>query len=215
MPHLYLKTVLTELDTRLNKTEQLAASAEQWVLMRSTSGIPKFSMQHRDIVAETAYFRAFLAWETFLEESYILYLLGKKPPKGSRLHGKIPSPTRAVAELIVAEGRSYAEWTKVDTIIERAKRHFRDSRPYFLALASNRTKIEEMNVIRNAIAHSSAFSKEKFKSLARSKLLGTYPPNLSIGGFLATTIPGSSPPQSFLEKYIDDIRLVADQIVPS
>jgi hypothetical protein len=214
MAHYKLSTVLAELVKSLNRTEQLAVAAYQWSMAAFPKGVPKFSVHHKEIVTELVFLRAFLTWEAFLEESFTLYLLGKRPPRGNPPHRYVCPQTRKVAEqLIVPEGWEYVDWTAVSKVVDRAERFFRDGKPYSSVLRAQQYGFDEMKTIRNAIVHSSSHSWEKFKSLARSKL-GTYSHNLTIGGFLTMTVPGSSPPESFFESYLSRIRFAAERIVP-
>ena len=86
---------------------------------------------------------------------------------------------------------------------------------YTDALSGRRLFFEEMITIRNALAHSSQHSQEQFKQLVRSKLSGSYPPNLTVGGFLSMTIPSTSPPESFLDDYLDNLSTLAGLIIPT
>lgn len=215
MAHYKLTTALATLTRSLDRTEQLAAAAQQWVLAATPRGVPRFSSHYAEIVTEMALLRAFLAWEGFLEESFILYLLGKRSPKGYPPRCYVSPHSRKVAELLVVpEDRPYVDWTAVGKVVDRAKRFFRDGKPYSSVLKAQQYRFDEMKTIRNAIVHSSSHSWERFKSLARRRLLGTYPHNLTIGGFLAMTVPGSSPPESFLESHLSQIRFAAERIVP-
>ena len=224
MAHRKLGTTLTFLIKRLGQMEQFAAAAQQWVSIPIPRGVPKFTVSHMEMVTEMAFLRAFSAWEAFLEESFILYLWGKAPPRGRAPKRYAHPPTRRVAEqIVVIEGRKYADWSKFHSVIGRAERFFENGKPYSDALKSQQTRLESIQTIRNAIAHSSAYSWEQYQRLVRGEL-GTCPPSLTIGRFLAMTIPHSSrtgrkispsPPQSYLEHYLDVIQLVADTIVPS
>jgi hypothetical protein len=216
MSHLHLKTVLADFTKNLGETVQLAAAAQRWVSVSFPSGVPRFSVRHKEIVTKLAFLQAFLAWETFLEESFTLYLLGKKSPIGRRPQRLVSPANRKEAMLMVfGVDRKYADWYRVDELKSRAKKCFRDGKPYSDALIGQKQFFEEMSIIRNAIAHSSAHSQNEFKKLAREKLLGAFPPKLTVGRFLATTIPGSSPPESFLEHYLDIVSTVAEKIVPT
>jgi hypothetical protein len=57
-------------------------------------------------------------------------------------------------------------------------------------------------------------ARQTFETLARTKI-GVLPPMFTVGGFLGATAPGTAPPVSFLESYIDKIDLAARLIVPS
>lgn len=213
MAHYKLSTTLAALVTGLNRTEQLAAAAQQWTSVRTPRGVPRFSTHHKEIVVELAFLRAFLAWEGFLEESFVLYLLGKAPPRGISPTRYTDPPSRVVAEQLASEGRDYTDWTSVSAVTGRAERFLRDGRPYSPVLKSQQYSFDEMKTIRNAIVHSSTYSSRQFERLVRRKL-GTYRPNLSVGGFLTITVPSSSPPESFFGSYVGQIRLAAERIVP-
>jgi hypothetical protein len=177
--------------------------------------VPKFSLRHRETVTRLAFLQVFLAWEAFLEESFILYLLGKKPPIGPQPKRLDYRPTtRKQAFRYIVGDRNYADWTKIGDLRDRSKKYFVLGKPFTDAFIGEQINFEEMAVIRNAIAHSSTAAQERFKTLVRSKLLGSCPPNLTIGGFLATSLPGVSPPQSFLEYYVNIMSRVAKKIVP-
>lgn len=217
MAHNSLHTVLAALVGNLDETERLAANTDKWMLITPPKGIPRFSSRHREVVIELAFFRAFLAWEVFLEESFVLYLLGKTPPAGKTPVRYVVPPNRAMAErLLVPEDRSYARWNIAIKVADRAERCFRDGRPFSPALKSRTSMFNEMRVLRNAIAHWQSSTQEKFKEMVRNRPgRGAYPPNLTVGGFLATRIPGSSPPETFLEDYLNRIRVAANEIVPT
>ena len=119
----------------------------------------------------------------------------------------------ALRQASSAEGRDYTDWTVAGKVSERAERFFRGGKPYSPVLRSRQRRFEEMKTLRNAISHSSAYSAESFKRLVRNRLK-TYPRNLTVAGFLALTVPGSSPPESFLESYLADMRFAAERIVP-
>ena len=215
MSHLRLQAVLTTFGRNLRDAERLAAAAQQWASVSFPRGIPRFSVKHQHTVTQLSFFQIFLSWEFFLEETFTLYLWGKRPPSGIPPRRLVRPSTRKEAILmVVGADRNYVDWTKVDGLNSRAKKYFDDGKPYTDAFYGQRQFFEELRVIRNAIAHSSHHSQEEFKKLARRKLLGTFPPGMTVGGFLSTAIPGSSPPQSFLEYYVDGIIFVAEKIVP-
>jgi hypothetical protein len=166
-------------------------------------------------MTELAFLRSFLAWETFLEQSFILYLSGQRPPRGRAPHRyAFPPNQRAAMDWVVPEGRPYARWTVATDVSARAERLFQAGRPFAPVLRGNQNVLEDARLIRNAIAHESISVWEKFENSVRTKL-GTLPPNLTVGGFLGTIVPTSAPPVSFLEFYLGKIEFAAQQIVPS
>ena len=166
---------------------------------------------------ELAFLKAFLAWESFLEESFVLYLVGQKPPRGRPPHRYAFPPTQSAAnEWLLPESgrRDYVEWASAGGVIIRADRFFRNGRPYTPVLKSNLNALDEMRKIRNAVAHASPSAHEKFEEVVRSRL-GSLPARLTVGGYLAMTVPRSSPPTSFLDSYFSKLEFSARQIVPA
>ncbi len=210
-----LRTVLADFSGSLRECRRLAADAYQWSSPGAHGTGPYISLRRRDSLTELAFLRAFLAWETFLEESFILYLSGQVPPRGHPPHRyAFPPNQRAAMEWVVPEGRPYARWTVATEVSARAERLFRSGRPFAPVLRGNQNVLEEARTIRNAIVHESMSAQEKFENLARTKL-GVLPPNLTVGRFLVTIVPTSAPPISFLEFYVGKIEFAAQQIVPS
>jgi hypothetical protein len=159
-----------------------------------------------------AFLRAFTSWESFLEDTFLLYLLGHKPPKGAppRRYG-FPQTPDAAAEWCT-DGKPYAKW-HVNDVQRRANRWFKDGKPFTPALQSQQSRLMQLVSIRNAIAHESDSAKGKFENVVRTEL-GAVPPNTTVGSFLMTTKPNTTPPISFLEFYVSEILRAAQNIVP-
>lgn len=209
-----LLNVVASLKNNLNETEKLAEAAEQWAVASFPPSVPKFLSRHKEIVVKFAFLEGFLAWEAFLDESFTLYLLGEKPPKGRRPQLEHPATRRKDAErLIIGADRKYADWTKTGELRKRSKTFFRRNDPYDLPLKANNRSFEEMNVIRNAIAHRSTHSQEEFKKLVRN-FFKTYPPNLTVGKFLRLSVPNVTPQQTFMNYYFGNVVTTAELIVP-
>lgn len=203
-----------DLMRNLRRTEALASAAQQWTLLSTPEGIPRFSTDHMHLVTELAFLRSFLAWEVFLEESFVLFLLGKRAPKARPANRKVVPRSRTVAMQLMKGERDWADWTVPSTVLHRAERFFDQGEPFSSVLKDQQSKLEDIKCIRNALAHSSSYSREKFENLVRRELK-TLPVGLTVGGFLSMAVPASSPPMSFLEYYIIHLRVAADRIVPS
>ncbi len=195
--------------------EQLVRAAESWSLNPPKGRIPKCSPNRKNMITEIAFLRTFLALESFLGESFILYLLGKPAPNGDAPTRYVIPPSRKRAEIIVIPVfKEYPSWDNPDYVVQLSEKCFKDGSPYKDAVQAHITMIKESKTIRNAIAHWSDHSKGKFKSLVRT-CLGHYPAKLSVGNFLNTTVPFSAPPESFFEYYCRNLQSLADDIIPT
>lgn len=210
-----LRTVLAEFLRSLQECKRLAADAHLWSLPGAHGTRPYISRRTRDYMTEMAFLRAFQAWEILVEESFILYLWGQRPPRGRGPNRyAFPPDQKTAMAWVIPEGREYAQWTDAQHVRERAERFFKAGRPFAPVLRSNQNMLDEVRIIRNGIAHKSIGARQKFETVVRTKLR-TLPPNLTIAGFLGMTVPGITPPISFLEFYVNKIDLAAQQIVPS
>lgn len=199
----------------VNESRQLAADAYAWTSPGPGGNSPRISKRRRNSMLELAFLRAFLAWEIFLEETFLLYLMGQKPPRGrGPKRYTFPPNLQTAGEWIIPERRQYAEWTNCQDVCRRAERFFQKGRPYADVLRSRQNIFDESKRIRNAIVHTSGSAQNEFETLIRYKL-GVLPPNTTVGSFLCTVKPDSSPPQSFLEHYLGKIEFVAKTIVPT
>ncbi len=210
-----LRTVLADLLRNLKECRRLAIDAHKWSLPGAHGTRPYISQKRRDSMVEIAFLRAFLAWEIFVEESFILYLCGQSPPSGrAPRRYAFPPNQRFAIQWVIPERRHFAEWTDPQEVIGRAGRFFHNGRPFEPVLRSNIHVLGDARTIRNAIAHMSLSARLKFENLVRAKLT-TLPSKLTVGGFLGTSVPGATPPISFLDYYVDRIEFAARQIVPS
>ncbi len=189
----------------------LAADAYDWSLA-SAGTRPRISAKRCDSITELAFFRVFSGWEAFLEETFILYLLGQQAPRGRKTQRYGFPPGERAAYEWVAEGRDYAKWTATE-VRKRAERLFRDGKPFSPVISSHHNLLFQVKTIRNAIAHDSLDARQKFEELVRNELQAL-PPNTTIGSFLLKIKPRSNPPVSFLEFYLDKIEIAARKIVP-
>jgi hypothetical protein len=207
-----LGTSLTVFSRRLKEARELADDAHRWSIPVLPGARAQISSRRRDILTEVAFLRAFTSWEIFLEETFLLYLLGHRPPKGAppRRYGFPPDPQAAVEWC--TDGREYTKWN-VSAVQKRANRWFREGKPFTPALQGQQSRLDQLVTLRNAIAHESSSAHGKFETLVRNEI-GSLPQNTTVGSFLITTKPTSNPPVSFLEFYVGEILRVAQNIVP-
>lgn len=209
-----LRTVRATVLRAIRDNRKVASDAYTWSVARGGTRRPFISTARRDAITELAFLRAFLAWESFLEQSFMLYMLGRKAPGAAApaRYAFPPSLTHA-SEWVVPEGRSYATWTDPAHVRVRAERFFHNGRPFAATLSANQNTLNEARTLRNAIAHASSSTQQKFENLVRQKLR-TLPPSSTVGSFLGLTVPRSSPPQSFFEFYTDQLATCAIDLVP-
>lgn len=207
--------VLKAFNRSLLRSQELASAAQKWIVRKDGPRNPRFTIAYRDMLIELAFLHFFLAWEMFLEESFLLYMLGKKSPRQYAPQRIVMPPTRTHALRLTRpeSGRTFADWDNADVIRERAQRFFKKGNPYERVLSNNTHTIKEIQTIRNAIVHRSTSSQEKFYKLVRNKL-GYLPPKLNVGTFLIMLVRGYAVPTSHLDFYFSGLIKAAQNIIP-
>lgn len=216
MPRLKHELVLKDLDKYLYQSKKLASDSRLWVIAKNSITRPRFTTFHHHILIELAFLRSYLAWERFLEEAFILYLIGKKPQRRRRSLKRLATPKsydHAMQLILLETKRSYVDWDNPQTVDERARKWFLDGEPFVSALRNRQNQLNEIKTLRNAIAHRSIASQSNFQRLVRDKLM-FLPQNLSVGGFLEKNVPGVLPPITFLDNYLEAMNRTARVIIP-
>ncbi len=173
----------------------------------------RFTQTQYEMVVELAYLRGYLAWESFLEQSFLLYMLGKSAPSGF-LPQRYALPMNRQHAWEIAKGdQRYPDWTAADKVVARANRFMKDGEPFALALRSMQSDLQDMKTIRNSIAHQSQETNDPFRLVVR-KVLGYYPAGMTVGGFLDTPHPVTAPQITLLEHYLALLLQTARLITP-
>jgi len=154
---------------------------------------------------ELRFVRATLAWEDFLEETFLCFLRGARPSSGTTYAVSVPPP-RNIAEarsLAIGQGR-FGTWLNEAWTQRRASDLFGARNPYD-ALAAQR--FSEIRVVRDRIVHRSEYSRARFQDLIVS-IYGASRPGWTPGRLLSDTSAGSS----VLESYVSFLDAAARTI---
>ena len=193
---------------------ELTARALKWQQHLQYFQPARFKREHYTQIVELAFMKAFLAWEGFVEEAFILYLLGKQSPNGfaPKRHA-IPVSRQHAVDLLASEMR-HTDWTAAARIVSRAERFFKSGRPFADVIRPQTNLLDNLKTIRNAISHDSDEATLKFENLVRNELT-FLPTGMVPGTFLATLKPRVTPPKTYLQFYAERLRLMAETIIPT
>jgi hypothetical protein len=173
----------------------------------------KINPRYLEIIGELVFLKIYTEWEVFLEDSFVRYLVGGKSPSGYSPKCYICPPNMEIAKKILkGESKDYIKWNDVGLIKTRSKIYFRDGEPFVSALDPIIQYMEEMNIIRNRIAHKSDLSKSKFNDFIRRKF-GHGISGITAGKLLLMkTTPRSR--TTYLDIYIGVIDTASKSIIP-
>jgi hypothetical protein len=115
-----------------------------------------------ELVYEMAFFRFYLAWEEFLEETFIRYMAGYVSPQYSPVSRTgFLYPNLAAALSAMLGGRTYKLWHDPSIVVARSA-GFLDRAPHELVIGSALTDLERYSRVRHRIAHAQDNAKVEF-----------------------------------------------------
>jgi len=156
---------------------QLTARASVWQGHLQHFQAARFKKEHYTQIVELAFMKVFLTWEGFLEEAFILYLLGRESPTGyAPVRHAIPMNRQHAVELLASDAR-HTDWTAANRVVSRATRFFKGGRPFVNVIRPQTNLLDNLKKIRNALSHESTEAAEKFETFVRNELT-FFPPGM-------------------------------------
>lgn len=191
-----------------NRTTVLVRNTNEFYSNCVKSNGTSYSIDIHSCVIDGAFLSLFMAFERFLQFSFLCYMMGQCGLNGNSFRRYV-TPLNEENALSMIRGISkFADFTNRDTIVRLANNFFDDGGTYsYLNSISN--DFEEMKKIRNAISHISIESKKAFHSLVRTKI-GSLPHNINTSSFLNTIIPRTN--TTFFIYYKETVVSAIDNI---
>lgn len=196
-----LAHVFSDIESQIKSSRKLVAKVRR---MR----MPQIQVE---LVAELAFLRVFIAWENFLEQSFLRYLVGARSRSGQAPTKYVNPKNLDHARQVVCSGREYFQWNSASKVVQIAETYFRDGEPFKPILEGISAELKDMATIRNRIAHRSTSARDRFNSLVR-KNFGHGKPGMTPGRFLLTSTTPSSQ-SSFFDDYTQTISAASFLIV--
>lgn len=155
---------------------------------------------------ELRFVRATLAWEEFVEQSFLCFLRGSRSVLGRSYALAVPPPANVAAAGAVAIGNSpFGKWLNEKWTLKRAASVFSGAHP-FMSLAS--PQFPEIRTIRNRIVHRSENARAEFQQVVAS-LYGSSKPGMTPGRLLSDASSGTPRIEVYLQLLKTSGSLVA------
>ncbi len=208
MPRRVLRLVLGDLQTAIRTARRKVMKAHRLYRDDGSGELTKSDFQ--DWIS-AVFQNVVSAWETFLENAFILYALGKRSPNGTSTSCNASFRTRDAVKQILRGPASYVKWNDPTTVIQLAERYFQDGTPFRIPIRNNQRLLQDILTIRNALGHGTEDVFEKYQALVRHEL-AHYPSGLMPVDFLMRNHGANG--ATYLEFYIRVIEVTGSQIVP-
>lgn len=166
---------------------------------------------HTEAGVEAAFLQMFRAWESFLEDSSLAFMCGRLRCDSLSIPCHVRAPNEEAARALVYQDRPYVEWTDVDGIVKRWDRFFPPTNLLVIAIRPAKVELDQMAAIRNAIAHSSLLSKQRFQKVVQGQF-GGKPAISRPANFLSAMYPLDTS-RTFFDRYADVLEVTASKLV--
>ncbi|MEO0075342.1 MAG: hypothetical protein ABIK31_04445 [candidate division WOR-3 bacterium] len=165
-----------------------------------------------DSIYELSFLKIFLAWERFIERTFILYLRGEQTDNGYKPTSYVSPKDENHAYDIIKGGFRYPDWLNLEFIREKADLFFDKGLPFKDVLYNNTTikkVLQQMKKIRNRIVHASQNSIREYEELLRDEFGAVL--NISPGEFLAKKYEDEN--ISYIDYYKQILELASDKLI--
>jgi len=139
---------------------------------------------------ELGYCGALLSWttelESCLERLFFGYLTSRYSWRG-RAVSLVAVRSPAVARRIVHDGNTYVDWLPYWKTEKRANSYFSQGKPFAALDEDARRALDQLQVVRNVIAHDSKHARGQFRSRYLDGL-ALRPQEKRVGGYLRSAV---------------------------
>jgi len=163
-----------------------------------------------EFLVTSAFLKLFIAWESFLETSFIAYLIGEESLDGSQLIRYATPVDEKHAHKILIGTQKYVDWANSEIVNRISSLFFENAEPYSTALNSIARDLSDLRTIRNASAHISSTTQKKLDAVA-SRVLGTQVSNIGVANFVTNISPEDNT-KTVLQMYQLKLDITAENI---
>lgn len=166
----------------------------------------------REFICESAFLRIFIAWETFVENSFVDYLVNEPSILNNR-PAKWANPIdKDHAQQIIIGNQNHMDWSNPEAIRKISKIFFHQGYVFTTSLGAINNDLMDLKTIRNSAAHMSSTTASKLDGLS-TRILGTPCTNYTAYKLLFSVDPRSATPnQTVLDRFLQLMDVAAEQI---
>jgi hypothetical protein len=124
----------------------------------------------RSFMTEASVLKIYIAWERYVEQSFLSYLMGSPSTTGAAVASYLTAPTSEHANLVLIGTQKYVDWGNPDIVARLATLYFENGGPFKAAMAAVTSDLYDLRAIRNAAAHLSTTTSAQLDGVALRRL---------------------------------------------
>lgn len=192
-----LTGVLGDLSTSLAFANSIIASAHA----TDGGGVFVQPLDVRSFLTEAAVVRTHIAWERFLEQSFLSYLVGETSISGAPVVTYLHPPSVDHANRVVIGTRTYVDWGNPEIVVKLAGLYFPSGTPYKVTLEGVQSDLSDLRAVRNAAAHLSTSTSTQLDRVALRRLKKAVV-GITVYDLVTASDPGA-PGKTLLQSFMD------------
>jgi hypothetical protein len=177
---------------------------------RYANGHYKYPKKIRVFNSKNAFLKIYISWESFLEASFISYMLGKSSTSGRTLVRYVTPLDSDHAQKLLIGTQRYFDWGNSENLRKLSKLYFENGEPFNGIIGSIVTDLSDLKTIRNAAAHISSTTSTQLDAVA-SRILNRSIVNIDVSDFIFSIDPNNGT-QTILDMYLAILEAAAVNI---
>jgi len=175
------------------------------------NGNYKINADLRKFISQSAFLKIFIAWETFLEQSFLDYLMGEPSVLNNRPAKWATPRDKSHANQLLVGTQKYVDWANPDITKKLSDIYFHQGYVFNSQLSAIRTELLDLRTIRNSAAHLSSSTSSKLDGLS-SRLLSRQCNNYTAYKLLFSVDPNTQNGNLILDNYLTLLDVSAEII---
>ncbi|HWD88020.1 MAG TPA: hypothetical protein VG367_07840 [Mucilaginibacter sp.] len=172
----------------------------------------KIARNLREFICESAFLRIYIAWETFLENCFVDYLLNEVSILSNRPAKWVNPIDKEHALQIIIGNQRHMDWSNPEIVRKISGIFFHQGYVFNAVLSAINNDLFDLKTIRNSAAHTSSTTASKLDGLS-TRILNTPCNNYTAYRLLFSNDPRSATQnQTVLVRYLQIIDVAAEQI---
>lgn len=178
---------------------------------QDAGGVYILPQNQRDFITDSAYLRIFIAWESFLESSFIQYMLGEPSILGNLVVRYVQPIDEQHAHRLLIGTQKYVDWSNPDIVKRLCNLYFSPGNPFDTFISSVMTDLLDLRTVRNAAAHLTSTTRQQLDSVGTRRLKRPCV-NLKVSDYVFAVNPDSAAGDTILTTYLGQLDVSAEGI---
>lgn len=165
----------------------------------------------REFITDSAYLKMFISWETFIESSFIQYMLGEPSILGTSITRYVQPIDKEHAKNLLIGTNRYVDWANPENIKRLCKLYFASGNHFETYINSISSDLSDLRTIRNAAAHLTSTTQKPLDGVG-TRMLNRQCNNLKVSDILLALDPNSNVGDTILNTYLNKLDVCAEGI---